>query len=206
MSTANAGIYDNASISNFETVGNAQVSTSVVKYGTGSMYFTGTGSYLTSPVSPLWSFNTGDWTIEFWVYLTSTAATQYLIDTRSSGTSTAGVALSVSSSGFPVITVNNATLFTSSTAITTSTWTSVALVKSSGTITLYLNGTKPVTGSGASATSLTDQYMTIGTSIANRDATSTNHMIGYMDDLRITNGYARYTGNYTPPGGSFPNF
>jgi len=206
LNAANAGIENNTSISNFETVGSAQVSTGTVKYGTGSMYFTGTGSYLIAPNSPLWAFNTGDWTIEFWVYLTSTAAAQHLIDTRASGTSTAGVALSVSSSGLPVITTNNATLFTSSTAITTSTWTSVALVKSSGTITLYLNGTKPVTGSAASATSLTDQFLTIGTSIANRDATATNHMIGYMDDLRITNGYARYTSNYTPPGGPFPNF
>ena len=206
LNAANAGIENNTSISNFETVGSAQVSTGTVKYGTGSMYFTGTGSYLIAPNSPLWAFNTGDWTIEFWVYLTSTAAAQHLIDTRASGTSTAGVALSLSSSGLPVITTNNATLFTSSTAITTSTWTSVALVKSSGTITLYLNGTKPVTGSAASATSLTDQFLTIGTSIANRDATATNHMIGYMDDLRITNGYARYTSNYTPPGGPFPNF
>jgi len=43
LNYTNAGIYDNAAVGNYETVGNAQVSTSVVKYGTGSVYFDGVG-------------------------------------------------------------------------------------------------------------------------------------------------------------------
>lgn len=206
LNSTNAGIVNYAATAELETVGTAQISTSVVKYGTGSMYFSGTGSYLTAPNSPLWAFNTGDWTIECWVYLTSIAALQYLIDTRASAISASGLAINISTAGLPVITVNNTSLFTSSTAISTNTWTHLALVKNNGTITLYLNGTKPTTGSAASATSLTDQYMTIGTSIANRDTTAVNHMYGYIDDLRITNGYARYTANFTPPGGAYPTF
>jgi hypothetical protein len=206
LNATNGGIIDAAAIANYETVGNAQVSTSVVKYGTGSIAFDGTGDYLVPWNSTTWAFGTGDWTIECWVYFNSVASTQFVFDTRANATSNSGVALNLSATAFPVITVNNATLFTSSTAIAATTWTHVALVKSSGTITLYLNGTKPVTGSGASSTSLTDQYLTIGTSIGNRDATATNHMNGYIDDFRITNGYARYTTNFTAPGGPFPTY
>lgn len=206
LNATNGGIIDAAGIADYETVANAQVSTSVVKYGTGSIAFDGTGDYLVPWNASTWAFGTGDWTIECWVYFNSVASTQYVFDTRANATSTSGVALNLSSTAFPVITVNNVTLFTSSTAIAATTWTHVALVKSSGTITLYLNGTKPVTGSGASSTSLTDQYLTIGTSIGNRDATATNHMNGYIDDFRITNGYARYTTNFTAPGGPFPTY
>jgi hypothetical protein len=45
----NAGILDNAMMNDLETVGNAQISTSVKKYGTGSMYFDGTGDWLSVP-------------------------------------------------------------------------------------------------------------------------------------------------------------
>ena len=43
----NGAIFDNAMMNDLETVGNAQISISVVKYGTGSLAFDGTGDWLT---------------------------------------------------------------------------------------------------------------------------------------------------------------
>ena len=197
----NAGIVDNAIKSDSITVGATQVNTSVVKYGTGSVSFNGTTSYLTFPNNTYYAFGTASWTIEAWVYTNSVTTAQTIIDTRSTATATTGVKLALSATGFPFVTVNNATLFTSSTALTISTWTHVALVKNGTTITLYLNGTKPTTGSGTSSTSLTDQNLRIGASAG----TAAQFFNGYLDEVRITNGVARYTANFTAPTQAFPN-
>ena len=201
LSGTNAGIYDNAIKNDLETIGNAQVSTAVTKFGTGSMKFNGTTDYLTAPTSPQFAFSTGNWTIEGWVYPSSVTALQSLIDTRATATSTTGVLVSITALGFISVTVNNAILFTSSTAMTLSTWVHVAVVQNGTTITLYLNGTKPTTGSGTSSTSLTDQYLRLGASAG----TAANFYNGYLDDVRITKGVARYTANFTPPTAAFPN-
>jgi len=68
LSATNSAILDQSMMNDLETVGNAQISTSVVKYGTASMYFDGTGDYLTAPSNPAYNLGSGNFTIEFWVY------------------------------------------------------------------------------------------------------------------------------------------
>jgi hypothetical protein len=201
LSGTNAGIVDNAIKSDSITVGATQVNTSIVKYGTGSISFNGTTSVLNFPNNPYYAFGTGSFTIEAWVYPNSVTALQSLIDTRSTATATTGILISITALGFISVTVNNAILFTSSTGITISAWTHVAVVKSGTTITLYLNGTKPVTGSGTSSTSLTDQFLRLGASAG----TAANFYNGYLDEVRITNGVARYLADFTAPTAPFPN-
>ena len=202
LSGTNAGIFDSAIKNDLTTVGSAKVSTSTVKYGTGSMSFNGTTDYLTAPNSPQYAFNTGNWTIEGWIYPNSISVLQSIIDTRATATSTTGVLISITALGFISVTVNNAILFTSSTGLSLSTWTNFAVVKNGTTITLYLNGTKPTTGSGTSSTGLTDQNLRIGASAG----TAANFFSGYLDDVRITTGIARYTANFTPPTAALPNY
>jgi hypothetical protein len=201
LSGTNAGIVDNAIKSDSITVGATQVNTSVVKYGTGSISFNGTTSVLNFPNNPYYALGNGSFTIEAWVYPNSVTALQSLIDTRSTATATTGILISITALGFISITVNNAILFTSSTGITISAWTHLAVVKSGTTITLYLNGTKPLTGSGTSSTSLTDQFLRLGASAG----TAANFYNGYLDEVRITNGVARYLANFTAPTAPFPN-
>ena len=200
----NAGITDATAKNDLETVGNAQISTTQSKFGGSSMYFDGTGDYLVAPSSQNYAFVTGDFTVEFWIFLAAGSKSQVILDTRASGPSSNGIAIAIDTSNNPYVYVNSATLFTSSTALSLNTWTHLAVVKSSGTITLYLNGTKPTTGSGSSSTSLTDTALTIGTAVDYRDTSTTLHLNGYIDDLRITKGFARYTANFTAPTSAFP--
>ena len=71
----------------------------------------------------------------------------------------------------------------------------MALVRNSTSLTLYQNGI-----SVGSATNSTNFSNTSITGIGGNASGSTGYPInGYIDDLRITKGYARYTSNFTPP-------
>ncbi len=88
--------------------------------------------------------------------------------------------------GWGSITIGGGTL-------TVDTWKHCAIVRNAGTLTLYVDGTSVASAStgnwgGTSGT------MRIGTYFG--DA-RTGYF--YIDDLRITKGIARYTGNFTPP-------
>jgi hypothetical protein len=206
LSMTNAAIFDNSGMNNLETVGNAQIDTSVVKYGTSSMYFDGNGDYLIDDVGPQFAFGTSDFTIELWVNPTTVSAVQYLVDTRNpSSTTSAGVQWFVSASAkFGVYVGTTAVITASTNSLVAGVWTHLALVKSNGTWRIFINGVADAT-TGTNTTSLTQPYLTIACSCNQRAATTTDKYSGYMDDIRITTGVARYVGNFTPPVARMPN-
>ena len=195
----NAGIFDNAMINDLQTVGNAQISTSVVKFGTGSMSFNGTNSYLTSPYGPTLNFGTGNFTIEGWVYLNSLSASYYVV----AGTWTTGTTdewlIQISNGNTIRFLTTAGTSFYSAT-ITTSTWYHIAAVRNGSTITLYVNGTS--VGSYTNSNSIGSVSKTLYIGVQQSPIWYWN---GYIDEFRITNGYARYTANFTPPTAAFFN-
>jgi hypothetical protein len=205
LNFTNAGILDNAMMNDLETVGNAQISTSVKKYGTGSLAFDGNGDYLVAPSSVQYAFQSGDLTIEMWVYPSAVSAVQYLIDTRDPGnTASAGIQWFVSSSAkFGVYVGTTAVITASTSSLSASTWTHLALVKNGSTWKIYINGTADAT-TGTNSTALTQGFMTIACSCNQRAATTTDKFGGYIDDLRISK-VARYTTNFTAPTAEFPN-
>lgn len=71
LNYTNGGVFDSTAKNVLETVGTAQVSTAEKKYGTGSLYFSGSGDYATLPPGPQFAYGTGDFTVEGWVYITA---------------------------------------------------------------------------------------------------------------------------------------
>jgi hypothetical protein len=200
LNFTNAGIFDNTGKNVLETVGNAQIDTTTKKYGTGSLEFDGTGDWLLMANTPDQQLGTGNFTIEFWVYLASgdTGSARGLV---AKGTSTTGWLVSLDSSEKVVFTYTTSTI-TSSGAITTNAWNHIAVVRSgtgSNQTKIYIGGTNDGTGTVSTDFNQTS-VMYVG---ANR--TGGDPMKGYIDDLRITKGVARYTANFTVPGKAFSN-
>lgn len=198
LNFTNAGIFDNAAENDLETVGNAQISTSVKKYGTGSLAFDGTGDWLLVPDNTNLQLGSGSFTVEGWVNLALLGSARGLV---SKGTSTTGWSLSVNSLNQVVFT-DATTAITTTTALMANTWYHVAVVRS-GTGTnqtvIYIDGVSSATGTSASNFNQTS-VMYVGA-----DRTGGSALNGYLDDLRITKGYARYTSTFTPPTAAFPD-
>ena len=196
LNFTNSQIFDNAMMNNLVTVGNAQVSTSIYKYGTGSLYFDGTGDWLVP--TNLLPLGSGDFTVEMWLYPNATYSGTYagLLDSRTSADGAGLVYFGYTGTANQIGWKDNTTFVVTGT-VTISTWNHVAIVRRSGTMTMYINGTS--TSSAANSTNYTVAFRLIGSSF---DPFSLN---GYIDELRITNGIARYTSNFTAPTSQFPS-
>jgi hypothetical protein len=163
----------------------------------GSGYFDGTGDYLTGAANPVFAFGTGDFTIESWVYITATKSPgQGIFDTRNSGPSSTGIVFLINPSNALAVYIGGVIL-TSSASLSLNTWAHVACVKSSGTITIYIDGINR--GSVSNSTNLTDSTPTVGTVVDYRNTGSTYMLQGYISNLRIVKGTAVYTSAFTPP-------
>jgi hypothetical protein len=203
LNNINGAIFDNAMMNNLETAGNAQISTSVKKYGTGSLALDGTGDYLVAPNSPNTDFGTGNFTVEGWFNWTVDASGG-LVSKWGPGSAFAWLIDYVSSSNLlRFYTGNNGgvgTLFTFSFTPTTGQWYHIAFTRSGTSLRCFVDGTQ-VGSTGTTSENMTAiQNIYVGTNINNG-----TYLNGYIDDVRITKGYARYTTTFTPPTAAFPN-
>jgi hypothetical protein len=196
-----AAITDATTKNVLETVGDVRVSTAVSKFGGSSMNFDGAGDVLKSVPSITNVLSSGNFTIEFWLYPTNTSSAYRALVSSENYPGTAGgwsLYQNGTSIEFWITSVGSATINAIS-AIAAGTWQHLALSRSSGTLRLFVNGTS--VGSVSNSTSFTGQQIWIGDN--NSSGGGLYFYNGYMQDLRITTGAARYTANFTPPATPF---
>ena len=205
LNFTNSQIFDNAMMNNLVTVGNAQVSTSIYKYGTGSIYLDGTGDWLLSPDNQTTAFGSGNFTVEGWIYLNNVSSTKGIIFGRGSNSFCLRVGQSYlgNVNGLGISRSGIADLEYCSFTFAISTWYHIAVVRSGTTIYFFVNGTQQTT-QGSGGGSYTFASPTSGFYIGCNNDTNEPYA-GYIDEFRVTKGYARYTSNFTAPTSIFPS-
>jgi hypothetical protein len=178
--------------------GDAQISTAQSKFGGASGLFDGSADYITfAPATDL-QFN-ADFTIECWVRTASTA--DMMVGSSSSDNNTQVFRLNQAGAGRLSFFLNGTQVFNAVAAgITTNTWHHLAISRNGSSTRMFVDGVQIGSTSPYSGTFRMD---VIGTffSFGSRFGNDYN---GYIDDLRITKGIARYTANFTPPTAPFP--
>jgi hypothetical protein len=206
----NGGIIDNAMSNDLETVGGAQISTTQSKFGGASMYFDGNGDYLyVAPSNNLpFLFGSGDFTVEAWIYPSSVSGYQYICSvwgtSGQSDTTYSSWQLRTNSANLETVLQSGSTTTSitgSGTSLSANTWQHVALTRASNTVRLFINGTQVASQAYSSTLNSPASAFVVGLQISNL-----NPYTGYIDDLRVTKGYARYTANFTAPTAPFVTF
>lgn len=184
--------------------GNAQIDTAQSKFGGASGLFDGTGDYLSIPDSTDFDFGTGDFTIDFWIRpATNPAASGYggLISTDNAAGGSNGWEVWISNTRIVTFSMSGAgTALLESAALTANVWTHIAVVRN-GTgasgLTLYINGTAVDTYTGNVTINDGNLGMVLGRIYTTFFAGHTYN--GYMDEVRLSKGIARWTTDFTPP-------
>ena len=160
--------------------------------GSSAIYLDGADDNAT--VSDL-EMGSGDLTFEFWMYqdVAQSSAYRCVLGSSTYGSGTpftlytygSNVTPWLSSSGGPHI----------SGAFTAFTWHHIALVRNSGTWTLYIDGVNE----GTSTTGGTYNFTNTTDFRFGENLSGSYDWKGYIQDARFTKGLARYTSAFTPP-------
>ena len=169
--------------------GDAQLSSSISKFGIGSLLLDGTGDYITVSSQDDFEYGTGDFTIEFYVYFDAVSGNLY--DQRTTA-SQASPVIYVNGSSKIAYYVNGAEVITGTTTPATSTWYHVAVTREGTNTKLFINGTQE----GSTWTDNTT-YVETGIRIG-AGFNDTSFVDGNFDEVRVVKGEAKYTTNFTP--------
>jgi len=207
--TDNAQVFtDSSSGAKTATVsGNTKTENTQSKFGGTSAYFDGSGDYLTFLDSDDWYFGTGDFTIDLWVNFAASPAGQnktimsqvqsagstYL--TFRLGTVAVGPTCNLNGEGkISGVTIINSYAYSGT--IDSLLWHHIAIVRYGSVLNYYLDGvnigqTTPAISFGNISAVLRIGTLTWGSPL--------QFFYGYIDELRISKGVARWTTNFTPP-------
>jgi len=197
---------DSARIGTAKTVtanGNAQVDTAQSKFGGASGLFDGTGDYLSIPTSSDFDFASGDFTIDFWVRPNALSGHEGLTSINNVALTSGGFFMEFDNAGAPSAPLRVFVTYTDATTtdtyatggFSTGTWYHIAFVRSGSNFYIFVDGVQKATWSSAKQLKDAPNGMVIGRLYTD----SAGNFNGWIDEFRVTKGYARWTAAFTPP-------
>ena len=158
-----------------------------------SVSFDGTGDGLSLASSTLFGWNTGAFTIEAWIYRTTSGVYQIIFDTRASVASEVAVAVGIDNINRLYAYVNGSIVIQSTSTVPANTWCHVAISKTGTTTRLFQDGTQ-VGSTYTDNNNYANKPMRIGLAY---DGTA--GFAGNISSFRAVKGTALYTTSPTVP-------
>ena len=160
----------------------------------GSMAFNGSGQSLNIPNGGAAAFGLGDFTVEAWIYISSTSVDFGLFSTGPAAAGSYGIYWLSSSQKFESVRYGDpAGSGRTASTYPKETWLHIAASRVSGTAKLFING---ISDSGASYAM---GNVTALTNLAVGNGWSSILSNGFITGFRILLGTGLYTNNFTPP-------
>lgn len=181
--------------------GNTITSTTAYKYGTASIYFDGTGDYLSySTGKDNFNFLNSNFTIECWIRPSNLTGTRTIFSKRFSTSAYQGLLFYLSNNKLAVDATNTGFAWQisiqSTSTLNVDNWYHVAVTRSYDTFKIFIDGN--LEGSQT----IEDFIITTNTDnvvIGAGGSIGGQEFFGYIDDLRIVRGASLYNSTFTRP-------
>jgi hypothetical protein len=201
---SNVAVQDATGNRSLALIGSTQASTAVAKFGTNSIAFNGSTDYISIPDYKYLEFGAADFTIEMWVYPSSSTNAMTLFSKRatSAGLTSLVIHKIASSTQVSYWASSNGTSFDIANGVSMGSmvlnqWNHIALVRSGGVFIPFVNG------AAGTATNSTATIIAAANPVLIGGDTDAMKFQGFMDDIRITKGVARYLANFKLPSASY---
>lgn len=181
---------------------NAVASGQVTLFGANTASLDGSSDSITSPTNPGFSFGTGDFTVEMFVWFASLPAGQqaFVNVPVSGGFSLYWTGPDFFGSGTNRLIVSNrqSNQLNAAWSPTTRAWHHIAVARASGQLRAFINGV------AISTVTATTNYAQSTLQVGGSSDGAAWTINGHIGNVRITRGVARYVGNFAPVTGPFP--
>jgi hypothetical protein len=173
----------------------------IYKYGTGSVSFNGTSHYVGISDSVDWSFGTGNFTIDAWVRLATLDRQQVLFGQYANATSCWYIQLTsdnkLEMKFVNAVTKGKYTMASAWSGVSIDSWYHLAFERIATDGMIFINGVAQ--GLTAATTFGTSDVGDIVSDLYVGQQNATSYFNGWIDELRITKGFARWNTDFYPP-------